>query len=368
MNMEFLKGSAWLAVTALQLAVFAWAWRTDRRRAAKITELEAFKERYRCEMINLYRWFASDECALMVLDWLDRQMVGGELRPDDGVRHDVASHGLQAVRQAVRDSHFNERCRGATDASCAMPVPEQPSISQSQIADLRDACSEGVHPDLFMALCVNEMLRGRTLKVITERREHLNPLDGVSAPVVRQIVNDLGERVWPRDENVYATEPDGRMGEARHVEVVYQLVKPTVDEKVDEILKLMRQFGTGANDLVNVNMTGGASPELAAKVARDCLTLKARPLEQAIDAALAEHRRLPSGWAVVGKSEEPGDVPRYLGPLEGWMDDPRRAVLFGNKEAAISAAATLNMVCPRDVDVVWMVYSHHLGNYVEQAQ
>lgn len=104
----------------------------------------------------------------MVLDWLDRQMVGGELRPDDGDRHDVASHGLQAVHQAVRDSHFNDRCQGAADFLCHAgtgTAQHQPR----QIADLRDACSEGalvVHGLVRGA----EMLLGRALKVITERR------------------------------------------------------------------------------------------------------------------------------------------------------------------------------------------------------
>lgn len=77
--------------------------------------------------------------------------------------------------------------------------------------------------------------------------------------MVRQIVNDLGERVWPRDENVYATEPDGRVGEARHVEVVYQLVKPTVDEKVDEILRLMRLFENAWDNRPEVDRAGGAA-------------------------------------------------------------------------------------------------------------
>lgn len=366
MNADIIKAVIWTVITLALIGLLVKFWRADRQQVAKLKELEAFKERYRCEMISMYRWFASDPCTLFVLDWLDAQMVGGSLRPHGEARENVASHGVQAVRQAVRDSHFNDRCRGAAEATCAMPVPEQPSISQSQIADLRDACSEGVHPDLFMALCVNEMLRGRTLKVITERREHLNPLDGVSAPVVRQIVNDLGERVWPRDENVYATEPDGRMGEARHVEVTYELVKPTVDEKVDEILKLMRQFGISAQDGVSISLTGVTSPEQAHAVATRIRA--GEGIRVASESLVPLARPVPGGWAVVGRSEEPGDLPRYLGPLEGWMDDPRRAVLFGNKEAAISAAATLNMVCPRDVSVVWMVYSHHLGNYVEQEQ
>ena len=404
MNVDIIKAVIWTAVTLAMLGLLVKFWRADRQQAAKLKELEAFKERYRCEMTDLYRWFASDDCALMVLDWLDRQLLGGELRPDDGYRLDVASQGLQAVRQAVRDSHFNDRCRGAADASCAMPVPEQPSISQSQIADLRDACSEGVHPDLFMALCVNEMLRGRTLKVITERREHLNPLDGVSAPVVRQIVNDLGERVWPRDENVYATEPDGRVGEARHVEVVYQLVKPTVDEKVDEVLRLVRLFeNAGDNSLKSIGreaqqamretiravfLRNGftvkdgqsdlkpyvytAAEELLSIARASWQRTQSAPVSKAerlpLESLEPLHRPVPSGWAVKRPAIDARYVDNYLGPLDGWLEDPRRAVLFGNKEAAIAAQAALSVGSKLAISVVWLVYDPVFDTYREQAQ
>lgn len=113
MSEEWMKAAVWGLVTLAMLIVLWSSWRTYRADQAKLQKLRDFRERYNVEMTQLYRWFASDECALMVLDWLDLQLAGGDLRPDGSYRLDVASHGLQAVRQAVRDSHFNDRCRGA---------------------------------------------------------------------------------------------------------------------------------------------------------------------------------------------------------------------------------------------------------------
>ncbi len=249
MSEEWMKAAVWGLVTLAMLIVLWSSWRTYRADQAKLQKLQDFRERYGVEMTQLYRWFASDECALMVLDWLDLQLAGGDLRPDGSRRLEVAIHGLQAVRQAVRDSHFNDRCRGAADASCAMSasVPNQPRVTPEQMAELRRAYLEGVELDVFMALCLNQLLEGRTVKVISERREYLNPrpelapFDRISEPVVRRIVNDLGEQVWPCAEDTFAVEAvkDGEPF-PRHVQVVYEVVEPTVDEKVDEVLRLVR--------------------------------------------------------------------------------------------------------------------------------
>lgn len=372
MNADIIKAVIWTVITLAMIGLLVKFWRADRQQVTKLKELEEFKERYRCEMINLYRWFASDTCTLFVLDWLDAQMVGGRLRPHGEARENVASHGVQAVRQAVRDSHFNDRCRGAADAACSMEasrrVPDEIVLDAGAMADLRNAWIEGIDFDVFMAMGIRELLKGRRVNVITERRELLDggKVAGISEPRLMAITNDLGERLWPTDEGVYATDGDTDERWKSPVQVTYELVKPTVDEKIDEILKLMRQFGISAQDGVKINLTGVTSAAQAQEVATHIRA--GEGIRVASEALVPLARPVPSGWAVVGRSEEPGDLPRYLGPLEGWMDDPRRAVLFGNKEAAISAAATLNMVCPRDVDVVWMVYSPHLGNYVEQAQ
>ena len=247
MSEEWMKAAVWGLVTLAMLIVLWSSWRTYRADQAKLQKLQDFRERYNVEMTQLYRWFASDECALMVLDWLDLQLAGGDLRPDGSRRLEVALHGLQAVRQAVRDSHFNDRCRGAADASCAMSVAasSQPRVTPEQMADLRHAYLEleGVDLDVFMALCLNQLLEGRTVKVISERREYLNPrpelapFDRISEPVVRRIVNDLGEQVWPCAEAAKDGEPL-----PRHVQVIYEVVEPTVDEKLDEVLRLVRLF------------------------------------------------------------------------------------------------------------------------------
>ena len=256
MSEEWMKAAVWGLVTLALLIVLWSSWRAYRAEQLRLQKLQDFRERYDVEMTQLYRWFASDECALMVLDWLDLQLVGGDLRPDGSRRLEVAIHGLQAVRQAVRDSHFNDRCRGAADASCAMSVvvaaSSQPRVTPEQMAELRNAYLEleGVDLDVFMALCLNQLLEGRTVKVITERREYLNPqpkmmpFDRFSEPVLRRIVNDLGEQVWPCAEDAFTVEAAAKDGEQfpRHVQVIYEVVEPTVDEKVDEVLRLMRLF------------------------------------------------------------------------------------------------------------------------------
>ena len=375
MSEEWMKAAVWGLVTLAMLIVLWSSWRTYRADQAKLQKLQDFRERYNVEMTQLYRWFASDECALMVLDWLDRQLVGGELRPDGSRRLEVAIHGLQAVRQAVRDSHFNDRCRGAAEASCAMPVPNMPSVTPDQMADLRNACWEGLDIDVFMSLCVNELLQGHTLKVITERREYLNtqpemmPFDRFSEPVLRRIVNDLGEQVWPRDEDIYADESSSRDTERfpHHVEVIYEVVKPTVDEKVDEVLRLVRSM-TSQQEQVNVTYSGCASPEQATAVAEHFLAKEPLAVRTSRDSLEPLRRPVPSGWVVKRPAIDARYADNYLGPLEGWVEDPRRAVLFGNKEAAIAAQAALSAQSPLPITVVWMVYDEGLGNYLELVQ
>lgn len=364
MSEEWMKAAVWGLVTLAMLIVLWSSWRTYRADQAKLKKLQDFRERYDVEMTQLYRWFASDECALMVLDWLDLQLAGGDLRPDGRRRLDVASHGLQAVRQAVRDSHFNDRCRGAADASCAMSVAasNQPRITPEQMADLRNAYREGVDLDVFMALCLNQLLEGRTVKVITERREYLNPrpelapFDRISEPEVSRIVNDLGEQVWPCAEDAFTVEAvKGGESFPRHVQVIYEVVEPTVDEKLDEVLRLVRALDEVKG---TANHTHTRTGRAAERVPVESLEPLKRPV--------------PSGWAVkrsdASRHELYGFYDEYLGPLDGWLQDPRRAVLFGNKEAAIAVQAALSVDSKLAISVVWLVYDPVFDTYREQAQ
>lgn len=83
-------------------------------------------------------------------------------------------------------------------------------------------------------------------------------------------------------------------------------------------------------------------------------------------------RPVPSGWAVkrsdASRHEIYGFYDEYLGPLDGWLQDPRRAVLFGNKEAAIAAQAALSVGSKLAISVVWLVYDPVFDTYREQAQ
>ena len=81
-------------------------------------------------------------------------------------------------------------------------------------------------------------------------------------------------------------------------------------------------------------------------------------------------RPVPSGWAVkrsdASRHELYGFYDEYLGPLDGWLQDPRRAVLFGNKEAAIAAQAALSVGSKLAISVVWLVYDPVFDTYREQ--
>lgn len=80
------------------------------------------------------------------------------------------------------------------------------------------------------------------------------------------------------------------------------------------------------------------------------------------------HRPVPSGWAVKRPAIDARYVDNYLGPLDGWLQDPRRAVLFGNKEAAIAVQAALSVDSKLPISVVWLVYDPVFDTYREQAQ
>ena len=80
------------------------------------------------------------------------------------------------------------------------------------------------------------------------------------------------------------------------------------------------------------------------------------------------HRPVPSGWAVKRPAIDARYVDNYLGPLDGWLQDPRRAVLFGNKEAAIAVQAALSVDSKLPISVVWLVYDPVFDTYREQSQ
>ena len=134
-----------------------------------------------------------------------------------------------------------------------------------------------------------------------------------------------------------------------HVQVIYEVVEPTVDEKLDEVLRLVRSLDE-AKAATSHTRTGRAAERVCVE--------SLEPL----------HRPVPSGWAVKRPAIDARYVDNYLGPLEGWLEDPRRAVLFGNREAAIAAQAALSVESKLPISVVWLVYDEGLGNYREQSQ
>lgn len=52
-------------------------------------DLLSFKNRYRSQMGDLWRWFAGDKCSLLVLGYLDHQLDGGIADPAGNTRDEL---------------------------------------------------------------------------------------------------------------------------------------------------------------------------------------------------------------------------------------------------------------------------------------
>ena len=133
----------------------------------------------------------------------------------------------------------------------------------------------------------------------------------------------------------------------------------------EEIDWLIRQWDAG------VNWSGERMAELLEAAGKAAEMLTAQQRTQSAPVSQVE-RPVPSGWAVkrsdASRHELYGFYDEYLGPLDGWLQDPRRAVLFGNKEAAIAAQAALSVGSKLAISVVWLVYDPVFDTYREQAQ
>ena len=379
MSEEWMKAAMWGLVTLALLIVLWSSWRTYRADQAKLQKLQDFRERYGVEMTQLYRWFASDECALTVLDWLDRQLVGGDLRPDGSRRLEVALHGLQAVRQAVRDSHFNDRCRGAADASCAMSAmiseelkrydaygnamapgdPESLAIFvlatdyadlEAENARLQSAFDELTERYGKLQTGEDSLLA----RVVTERdaaRAQLAAIQGGTGEVVEVVAYLLPDYVISRRLSTHSEMKIGKplMTVAQHERIVAALSAQLRDAN-----NLADQWAEKNAALSSWQRTQSAPVSKAERLPLESLEPPSRPV--------------PSGWAVKRPAIDARYVDNYLGPLEGWLEDPRRAVLFGNREAAIAVQAALSVDSLLPIFVVWLVYDEGLGNYLEKAQ
>ena len=133
----------------------------------------------------------------------------------------------------------------------------------------------------------------------------------------------------------------------------------------EEIDWLIRQWDA------KVSWSGERMAELLEAAGKAAEMLAAWQRTQSAPVSQVE-RPVPSGWAVkrsdASRHELYGFYDEYLGPLDGWLQDPRRAVLFGNKEAAIAVQAALSVDSKLAISVVWLVYDPVFDTYREQAQ
>lgn len=190
-----------------------------------------------------------------------------------------------------------------------------------------------------------------------------------------------GMRKGYRDENAVIVRDDPCMTVAQHQRIVAALSaqqsKPSTVTR-DQIRAVFLRNGftikEGQTDLKPY--VYAAAEELLSIAGASWQRTQSAPVSQAerhqLESLEFVKRPVPSGWAVkrsdASRHEFYQFYDEYLGPLDGWLQDPRRAVLFGNKEAAIAAQAALSVDSKLAISVVWLVYDPVFDTYREQAQ
>ena len=327
--------------------------------------LRTFKGRYRSQMNDMWRWFADDKSSLLVLGYLDHQLEGGIADPAGNSRDEILFGGIQAVRQAVRDCHFNEKLKAQAEAACtveaARPCWVPNNITPLNIQALREAHRAGIEFDEFMAVCLTETLKGGAVYIhhVSKQEEdgQGNLVDGEKR--IYKITDARGEQLWPSpygcDESAgpMATEAADSM-----VNVTYHEQPLSCEEKLDLILSKVRELGRRET---HITLGGVTSQSEAVRMAMRDLDRVRRPQLHE-----DEFTPRPSGWAVMFRTGEHA-IPSWLTVLDGFTQDSRKALIFGSKEAAQASSASINSDRPQHgTYVAWVVYSHDEGRYLEK--
>lgn len=190
-----------------------------------------------------------------------------------------------------------------------------------------------------------------------------------------------GMRKGYRDENAVIVRDDPCMTVAQHERIVAafsaQQSKPsTVTRETIRAVFLRNGFTVKEGQTDLKPYVYAAAEELLSIARASWQRTQSAPVSQAerhpLESLEFVKRPVPSGWAVkrsdASRHELYGFYDEYLGPLDGWLQDPRRAVLFGNKEAAIAAQTALSVGSKLAISVVWLVYDPVFDTYREQAQ
>lgn len=327
--------------------------------------LRTFKDRYRCQMNDMWRWFASDRGSLLVLGYLDHQVDGGIADPAGNTRDEILFGGIQAVRQAVRDCHFNEKLKAQAEAACAVEsarpgwVPNK--ITPLNIQALREAHRPGIEFDEFMAVCLTETLKGGAVNIhhVSKQEEDGlgNLVDGEKR--IYKITDCTGSQLWPSTYG--CDESAGPMtteAADSRVHVTYHEQPLSCEEKLDLILSKVRELGRRET---NITLDGVTSQSEAVRMA-----MKDLDIVSSTQMYQDEFTPRPSGWAVMFRTGEHA-IPSWLTVLEGFTQDSRKALIFGSKEAAQASSATINSDRPQhNTYVAWVVYSRDEGRYLEK--
>ena len=328
-------------------------------------DLRTFKDRYRSQMGDLWRWFAGDKCSLLVLGYLDMKLDSGIADPAGNARDELVFQGIQAVRQAVRDCHFNEKLKAQAEAACtvesARPCWVPNKITPLNIQALREAHRPGIELDEFMAVCLTEIFKGGVVNIyhVAKQEEDSlgNLVDGEKR--IYKITDARGEPLWPSpygcDESAgpMTTEAADSL-----VNVTYHEQPLSYEEKLDLILSKVRELGRRDT---HITLEGVSRPSEAVRMA-----MKDLDIVSSTQMYQDEFTPRPSGWAVMFRTGEHA-IPSWLTVLEGFTQDSRKALIFGSKEAAQASSATINSDRPQhNTYVAWVVYSHQEGRYLEK--
>lgn len=331
-------------------------------------DLLSFKNRYRSQMVDLWRWFAGDKCSLLVLGYLDHQLDGGIADPAGQTRDELMFQGIQAVRQAVRDCHFNETLKARAETACtieaARPRSVPDEITPMNIEHLMAAHLPGIPLTEYLAVCLAEIFKGGTVNIYHVSKQEQdavgNLVDGEKR--IYKITDMCGNQLWPsmygsdESSSAEAQEPASR------VHVTYHEQPLSYEEKLDLILKGVQE----CTARIRENAPTATNIALDGTIPRSgAVLMSMRDLVAGTELHQDEFTPRPSGWAVMFRTGEHA-IPSWLTVLDGFTQDSRKALIFGSKEAAQASSATINSDRPQhNTYVAWVIYSREYGRYEE---
>lgn len=350
------------------------------RAVGELKDLRIFKNGYHREMGEMWRWFAGDKCSLLVLGYLDHRLDGGIADPAGQTRDELMFQGIQAVRQAVRDCHFNETLKARAETACtieaARPRSVPDEITPMNIQALREAHRPGIEFDEYLAVCLAEIFKGGVVNIYHVSKQEQDALGNLVDGETRiyKITDCRGEQLWPSMYGSDESSSEQAQPSANTVNVTYHEQPLTYEERLDLILKGVQQLTARVGENNEMLKMVSARETYTANIVLDGTTGQAEGVRMAMrDLDLVRRPQLhedeftprPSGWAVMFRTGEHA-IPSWLTVLDGFTQDSRKALIFGSKEAAQASSATINSDRPQyTTHVAWVVYDGAEQRYVE---